>query len=229
MNLLKGPGDWDCENRIKMFNSVTGPKVISDHPHEFKARVWLTEGVKEGRGGGGAHSTLPHLPEHLYKGLSFPDEGVPSGLRPALGCTPAGGGTDPGGGVWMKGRVPWCLFWPSASVDLLSPFRSSQCVFCVHPMCSSNYRAENTPHSFGRAPAAELSICGRETGKGNGFLDAQARFLFFQLQLLLLWVKLERARRWNGFGWEEQNAGQGQGKAERFDCFRWLRATVRPS
>lgn len=69
------------------------------------------------------------------------------------------------------------------SVCLLSALLCMWVCVCVCAMCSWNYSAENTPHSFGPVLAIELSICGRwkrrETGKGNSLLDLGARFLFF--------------------------------------------------
>lgn len=66
----------------------------------------------------------------------------------------------------------------------------------------------------------------RETGKGNSLLDLGARFLFFQLGLLLLWVKLERTMGWNGFGREEGTLGRAKEKHSDFYCCRWLRAAT---
>lgn len=103
------------------------------------------------------------------------------------------------------------------------------CVYeCVssYTMCSSNYSAENTPHSFGAPsrPQSRWSAAGwkkQETeGKREQFARLGGKFpLFFQLGLLLLWVKLERTTRWNelgpGLSWE---------KSQWFDCDRGLRA-----
>lgn len=41
---------------------------------------------------------------------------------------------------------------------------------------------------------------GRRRKKRNSLPDSGASFHFFQLGLLLLWVKLERTTRWNGLG-----------------------------
>lgn len=89
-------------------------------------------------------------------------------------------------------------------------------------MCSSNYSAENTPHSFGPVLAIELSICGRwkkqETGTVNSLLDLGAQIPLFQLKLLLLWVKLEMTTRWNGFGLEEGTLGRAKQKHSGFEA-----------
>lgn len=82
---------------------------------------------------------------------------------------------------------------------------------------------------FGRVPAAELSICGRETGKENSFLDAGPDSSFpAQTSAALGEIREEQELEWVWIR-EEQNAGQGQGKAEWFDCFRRLTAALRPS
>lgn len=91
-------------------------------------------------------------------------------------------------------------------------------------MCSSNYSAENTLHSFGPQAgrrAVDLQAAGRSgrRGKRYSLLDSGASIHLFRLGLLLLWVKLERTTRWNGLG-----PGQGSQKSQWFDCARWLRA-----
>lgn len=98
---------------------------------------------------------------------------------------------------------------------------------CVYTMCSSNYSAENTPHSFGPVLAIELSICGcskkQETGKVNSLLDLGAQSPLFQLKLLLLLAKLEMTTRWNGFGLKEGTLGRAKQKHGGFQG-KWLRA-----
>ncbi len=100
-------------------------------------------------------------------------------------------------------------------------------------MCSSNYSAENTPHSFGPVLAIELSICGRwkrrETGKGNHLPDLGARFLFFLLELLLLWVKLERTTSLTGFGLEEGTLGRAKEKQSGFTAIGGREQPLIPS
>lgn len=97
----------------------------------------------------------------------------------------------------------------------------------VHIPCVLQITAPKIPLIVsGRAPAAELSICGRETGKGNGFLDAGPDSSFpAQASAALGEIREDQEMEWVWIR-EEQNAGQGQGKAEWFDCFR---AALRPS
>lgn len=105
-----------------------------------------------------------------------------SGLLPALGWpTAQGPGAAPEhwpapggmrrGGVSVKACAPHPhLFWLLTSLDLLSvPLVRVRPVYIP---CVIQIAALKIPLIvFGRVPAAELSICGRETGKGNGFLD----------------------------------------------------------
>lgn len=121
---------------------------------------------------------------------------------------------------------------PLLIVDLFGP---AECVtlfrVCpVHIPCVLQITAPKIPLIvFGQAPAAELSICGRETGKGNGFRDVGPDSSFpAQASAALGEIREDQEMEWVWIR-EEQNAGQGQGKAEWFDCFRRLRAALRPS
>lgn len=91
---------------------------------------------------------------------------------------------------------------------------SLQSVSCSHPMCSSNYCAENTPHSF-RASAGRGAVDLRPGDrKRERFSGTRGQIPLFRLKLLLLWVKLERSRRWNGFG-SERSRMLGRAKKKR--------------
>lgn len=74
--------------------------------------------------------------------------------------------------------------------------------FVSHPCVCWNYRAENTPHTFGPELAAESEavVPGREEERGRQEREWFLWILGGQIPpfgLLLLLVKLERA--WNGF------------------------------
>lgn len=133
-------------------------------------------------------------------------------------------GPDPNG---MQGhtRALLAISVPSSPV-LLHPFWSvrvfaecgdlyaSACL-SVCTMCASNYSAENTPHSLGPVLRRRSAVSGRggRRGKREWFCWTWG---LSQLKLLLLRVKLESTRGWNGFVLVEGRPGRAKEKHSGF-------------
>lgn len=132
----------------------------------------------------------------------------------------------------MKGRVPRWASKPLLTIGLRGSAVCSSLlsVYFVCVPCVLQITAPKIPLivSGERRPRSCRSAAGRQE-KGTVFwtcgpdssFSARASAALGEIregqEMEWVWIR------------EEQNAGQGQGKAERFDCFRWLRAAVRPS
>lgn len=188
---------------------MTEPKTIWAHPEEFKPCVCLTGGVRNAE-----WKRVSRFPICHNICIKSPDECVCSQASTLHGwkalCPP-----------------PAAFFWsggPCGSAELL-PLSSE----CVVP-CVLQITAPKIPLIVWgeRRPRSCRSAAGRQE-KGTVFWTLGPDSSFSAPASAAPGeIREEREMEWVWIR-EERNAGQGQGKAERFDCFGWLRAAVRPS
>lgn len=191
-NLLKGPAIKTVKNLVKMFNSVTEP--LKSVQTSCVTKVW---GTRRKSTFHACCSALPSVSRSVVSrcaSVSVCSQASTlhwAARRPRPKPRPRGR-TGALARSWRDQQrccvdesvcPDGCLGTPPPLliVNLFGPAEGVTLfrVCPVHIPYVPQITAPKIPLIvFGRAPAAELSICGRETGKGNGFFGCGARFLF---------------------------------------------------